>query len=121
MSNYGFGAYHTLAVVDLVRDRALPSVDLGPLTGPHGLTFVGGRTWFTLPKARKRSAGTIRRKKKWTGCSVQGRTRTHMIYVSPDQRHILTTNVSSGTLSMIDWVKLTMPPAAGHARHAGAR
>ncbi len=40
-SNYGFGSYNTLAVLDLVHQRALPSIDLGPLRGPHGLTFVG--------------------------------------------------------------------------------
>ena len=43
VSNYGGGAYHTLAVVDLVEQKALPSVDLGPLRGPHGLVFVGGK------------------------------------------------------------------------------
>ena len=47
VSNYGSGAYNTLAVVDLVAQKALPSIDLGPLRGPHGLTFVGGKTWFT--------------------------------------------------------------------------
>src|SRR5271165_5625128 len=41
VSNYGFGAYNTLAVIDLVAQKALPSVDLGALRGPHGLTFVG--------------------------------------------------------------------------------
>jgi YVTN family beta-propeller protein len=42
VSNYGFGAYNTLAVVDLVGQKALPAIDFGPLCGPHGLTFVGG-------------------------------------------------------------------------------
>src|ERR1700742_2525653 len=47
VSNYGGGAYNTLAVLDLVGHRALPSIDLGPLRGPHGLTFIGAKTWFT--------------------------------------------------------------------------
>jgi YVTN family beta-propeller protein len=47
VSNYGGGAYNTLAVVDLVAQKALPSVDLGALRGPHGLTFSGGKVWFT--------------------------------------------------------------------------
>ena len=38
VSNYGFGAYNTLAVIDLVAQKALPSIDLGALRGPHGLT-----------------------------------------------------------------------------------
>ena len=47
VSNYGGGSLHTLAVVDLVGQKALPAIDLEPLHGPHGLTFVGGKTWFT--------------------------------------------------------------------------
>ena len=43
VSNYGFGAYHTLAVVDLIAQKALPSIDLGALRGPHGLAFAGGK------------------------------------------------------------------------------
>ena len=52
VSNYGGGAYNTLAVIDLVAHKALPSIDLGPLRGPHGLTFVGGKTWFTAEAAK---------------------------------------------------------------------
>src|SRR5215813_12548488 len=39
VSNYGFGAFHTLAVIDLVGQKPLPAVDLGALRGPHGLSF----------------------------------------------------------------------------------
>ena len=35
VSNYGFGAFNTLAVVDLVNHKALPAIDLGPLRGEH--------------------------------------------------------------------------------------
>jgi YVTN family beta-propeller protein len=52
VSNYGFGAYNTLAVVDLVAQKALPAIDLGALRGPHGLTFVGGKAWFTAEGAK---------------------------------------------------------------------
>jgi hypothetical protein len=52
VSNYGGGAYNTLAVVDLVAHKALPSVDLGALRGPHGLDFVGGKAWFTAEAAK---------------------------------------------------------------------
>jgi DNA-binding beta-propeller fold protein YncE len=52
VSNYGGGAYNTLAVVDLVAQKALPSIDLGALRGPHGLTFVGGKVWFTAEAAK---------------------------------------------------------------------
>ena len=52
VSNYGFGAFNTLAVVDLIGQKALPAIDLGPLRGPHGLDFVGGKVWFTAEAAK---------------------------------------------------------------------
>src|SRR5512135_1779942 len=52
VSNYGFGAYNTIAVIDLVGKKPLAAVDLGPLRGPHGLMFVGGKAWFTAEAAK---------------------------------------------------------------------
>src|SRR5271157_1333045 len=42
VSNYGGGGGGTIAVVDLVNQKALSPIDLGPLRGAHGLTFVAG-------------------------------------------------------------------------------
>ncbi len=101
VSNYGFGAYNTLAVVDLVAQKALPSVDLGPLRGPHGLTFVGGKAWFTAERAK--AIGSYDPEAKSVDWILgTGQDRTHMIYVSPDMNLIVTTNVSSGTVSIIE-------------------
>src|SRR5271165_3150420 len=101
VSNYGFGAYNTLAVIDLVAQKALPSVDLGALRGPHGLTFVGGKTWFTAEAAKAigRYDPATQRVDWILGT---GQNRTHMIYVSEDGQLIITTNVSSGTVSIIE-------------------
>jgi DNA-binding beta-propeller fold protein YncE len=52
VSNYGFGAFHTLAVIDLVGQKQLPFIDLGALRGPHGLDFVNGKVWFTAEAAK---------------------------------------------------------------------
>jgi YVTN family beta-propeller protein len=116
VSNYGFGAYNTLAVVDLIAQKALPSIDLGALRGPHGLTFVGGKVWFTAEAAKaigsyNPATGSI----DWI--LGTGQNRTHMIYVSPDMKLIVTTNVSSGTVSMIERT-VSGPP--GQGRPAGA-
>jgi YVTN family beta-propeller protein len=101
VSNYGFGAYNTLAVVDLVAQKALPSIDLGPLRGPHGLAFVGGKTWFTAEAAKAiGSYDPSTNRVDWI--LGTGQNRTHMIYVSADLQRIVTANVSSGTLSIID-------------------
>jgi YVTN family beta-propeller protein len=101
ISNYGFGAYNTLAVVDLVGQKALPAVDLGALRGPHGLTFVGGKVWFTAEGAK--AIGRYDPASKSVDWILgTGQNRTHMIYVSPDMKLIVTTNVSSGTVSVIE-------------------
>jgi len=101
VSNYGGGAYNTLAVIDLVALKPLPPVDLGPLRGPHGLTFAGGKVWFTAEAAKAiGSYDPFTGKIDWI--LGTGQNRTHMIYVFDDLKRIITTNVSSGTASIID-------------------
>lgn len=112
VSNYGFGAYNTLAVIDLNAIQALPSIDLGPLRGPHGLTFVGEKTWFTAEGAKAIGRYDPATKKvDWI--LGTGQNRTHMIYVSDDMQHIVTTNVASGTVSIIDEEPVHMGPPPG--------
>jgi YVTN family beta-propeller protein len=112
-SNYGSGAYNTLAVVDLVAQKALPSVNLGALRGPHGLTFVGGKAWFTAEGAK--AIGSYDPATKSVDWILgTGQNRTHMIYVSPDLKTIVTTNVSSGTASIIEKAA-GGPPGQGSA------
>ena len=108
VSNYGFGAFNTLAVVDLVAQKAGASIDLGPLRGPHGLTFVGGKTWFTAEAAKAIGRyDPSAHKVDWI--MGTGQNRTHMIYVSEDGQHIVTTNVSSGTVSIMEQEPVHMP------------
>jgi DNA-binding beta-propeller fold protein YncE len=116
VSNYGFGAYNTLAVIDLLGQKALPSIDLGPLRGPHGLAFVGGKTWFTA-EAAKAIGRYDPGQKKVDWILGTGQNRTHMIFVSEDLNRIFTTNVSSGTVSMIEKSTRTGPPPIGPPRN----
>jgi DNA-binding beta-propeller fold protein YncE len=116
VSNYGGGAYNTLAVIDLVQQKALAPVELGPLRGPHGLTFVGGKVWFTAEAAKAiGSYDPATQKVDWI--LGTGQNRTHMIFVSEDQKRIITTNVSSGTVSIID---KTPPRAAAPPNNPSA-
>jgi YVTN family beta-propeller protein len=78
VSNYGFGAFHTLAVIDLVGQKASTPIDLGALWGPHGLVFVGGKTWFTAEGAKAiGSYDPAKQKVDWI--MGTGQNRTHMI------------------------------------------
>ena len=101
VSNYGGGAYNTLAVIDLVAQKPLPSIDLGALRGPHGLDFVGDKVWFTA-EAAKAIGSYDPASKKIDWILGTGQNRTHMISVSQDMKRIITTNVSSGTVSIIE-------------------
>jgi YVTN family beta-propeller protein len=101
VSDYGGGRLHSLSVVDLVEQQRRPAIDLGVLGGPHGLTFVAGKLWFTAEGAKViGSYDPVTRKVDWV--LGTGQNRTHMIYVSSDLKRIITTNVSSGTVSIIE-------------------
>jgi len=107
VSIYGGGAYHTLNVIDLVGQKPRPDIDTGALNGPHGLVFVGGKLWFTAEGAKvvaryDPAAARI----DWV--MGTGQNRTHMLYVTADQKQIYTTNVSSATVSILE--KVTLPP-----------
>jgi len=97
---YGGGSLHELDILDLVGQKALPSYDTKPLYGPHGIDFVGGKVWFTAEGSK-----AVGRYDPATGqmdwVMGTGQDRTHMIYVWPDGKRVYTTNVSSGTVSIL--------------------
>jgi YVTN family beta-propeller protein len=107
VSIYGGGRYHILSVIDLIAQKPLPDIDLGALNGPHGLAFVGGKLWFTAEGAK-----TIGRYDPASGkidwIMGTGQNRTHMLYVTADEKQIYTTNVASATVSILETV--TLPP-----------
>jgi YVTN family beta-propeller protein len=120
VSIYGGGRYHELSVIDLVGQKALPSYDTGALNGPHGLTFVGGKLWFTAEGA-KAIARLDPQSGKIDWIMGTGQNRTHMLYVTPDEKTIYTTNVSSGSVSVIEQIKLPpMGPPPGMKPPPGA-
>lgn len=120
VSIYGGGRYHTLSVIDLVAQKALPDIDTGALNGPHGLAFVGGKVWFTAEGA-KAIARYDPAKDKIDWIMGTGQNRTHMIYVTADEKQIYTTNVSSGTVSILENAPLPpMGPPPGMRLPPGA-
>jgi YVTN family beta-propeller protein len=101
VSNYGGGAFHTLAVIDLIAQKPLPPINLGALRGPHGLDFAGGKVWFTAETAKAIASYDPATQK--IDCILgTGQNRTHMIYVSPDLQRIVTTNTSAATVGIIE-------------------
>jgi YVTN family beta-propeller protein len=128
---YGGGSLHELNIIDLVAQKPLSNIDTWPLLGPHGLTFVNGKAWFTAEGSK-----SIGRYDPATGkldwSMRTGQDRTHMIYVTADGKKIYTTNVSSGTVSILvdtliqpgkmgppgarpreDWIQTVVPVVRG--------
>src|SRR5580704_15027878 len=52
ISNYERGTGRTIARVDLITQKALPPIDLGALSAPHGLAYAGGKLYFTAEGAK---------------------------------------------------------------------
>lgn len=105
ISNYGGegSTLNTISVVDLIARKALAPIDLGALRSTHGLAFAGGKLYFTAEtnKAFGRYDPATQRVDWILGT---GQDRTHMIAVSNSLEQIITSNVSSGTISIIEQV-----------------
>jgi DNA-binding beta-propeller fold protein YncE len=112
VTNTGGGRSYEINVIDLVAQKALPNIDTRPLIGPHGITFVAGKMWFSAEGAK--AVGRFdpaTGKLDWS--MGTGQERTHMIYVTEDAKHIYTTNVSAGTVSILADTLLPPPPFPG--------
>jgi len=128
---YGGGSFYEINIIDLVAQKPLRNIDTRPLFGPHDITFVNGKAWFTAEGSK--SVGRYdpaTGKLDWS--MGTGENRTHMIYVSADAKKVYTTNVSSGTVSILvdtliqpgrmappnakpreDWMQTVVPTARG--------
>jgi YVTN family beta-propeller protein len=92
---------NTISVIDLVAQKELHRVDLGPLRRPHGMTFYGGRVYFTAEVNRLIG--------RYDPASNQidwlfgtGQIGTHMVILSKDGNHIFTSNIGSDSVSAIE-------------------
>ena len=98
ISNYGNGSLNTITVIDLRRHNIQKTINLGPIWGPHGLTFAHNAVWFTAE--REKLIGRIDPGSESVSWLLgTGQTGTHMLWVSPDASQIVTVNVGSGTMN----------------------
>jgi YVTN family beta-propeller protein len=124
ISNYGGldSTINTISVVDLAARKALPPISLGALHSAHGLTFAGGKLYFTA-ETNKAIGRFDPATQSIDWVLGTGQDRTHMVELSKDLGLIVTSNVSSGTLSLIEQVTLPPPsfgPPPGANNPAGA-
>jgi YVTN family beta-propeller protein len=105
IANYNGGG-NIITPVDLVAMKALPPIDLGPLRAPHGLDFAGGKLWFTA-EASKAIGSYDPQSKKVDWILGTGQNRTHMVYVVRDLSRIITSNVASASMTIIERTTVT--------------
>lgn len=111
VSIYGGGSFHQLDVIDLMALKPLATVDTRPLVGPHGIVFASGKVWFTAEGSK--SVGRYdpaTGKLDWS--LGTGQNRTHMLCVTADGKKIYTTNMASGTISILSDTLLPPGPSA---------
>lgn len=111
VSNPGNSDLHEINVIDLTTFKPLPNIDTAPFLGPHGMTCLDGKLWFTAQGSK-----AVARYDTATGKADialgTGQDVTHLIYVTPDGKRFYTTNVQSGTVSIFEnvLVQPTIPP-----------
>jgi len=111
VSNYGEMTLHTLAVVDLVNQKALPPIDIAPLRGAHGLAVHDGRIWFTAGGSK--ALGVLDPVSGHVESVLGvGQENTHMVWVSGsglngDGAKVVASNAGSGTMSIFDRAMVT--------------
>jgi YVTN family beta-propeller protein len=124
ISNYGGAqsSLHMISVIDLVALKPLAPIDLGALHGAHGLDFAGDALYFTAETNKAIGRYNPSRKEiDWV--LGTGQDRTHMVWVAPSLDKIITSNVSSATISIIELVSqpnMGVGPPPGAAPPPGA-
>src|SRR5690242_6382743 len=110
ISNYGGldSDLNTISVVDIAAQKALPPIQLGALHSAHGLDYAGDKLYFTAESNKvvgRYDPGT--RSIDWL--LGTGQDRTHMVLADETQNRIFTSNVTSGTISIIEQIVLPAP------------
>jgi YVTN family beta-propeller protein len=110
---------NTISVIDLVGQKELRRVDLGPLRRPHGMFFAAGKVYFT--------AETNRLIGRYDPAANQidwlfgtGQATTHMVIANPDGSRFFTSNIGSDSVSEIErvsgpagWTETLIPVGKG--------
>ena len=107
----------SLSVIDLVAMKELHRVDVTPLRRPHGVAFHGGAVYFTSETNRIVARYDVASSKvDWLFGTGQG--GTHMVWVNADASKMITCNIGSDSLSILErganaWNQTVVPVGKG--------
>jgi YVTN family beta-propeller protein len=119
-SNYGTGPApgHTISMIDLASGKELRRIDVAPMSRPHGLAVANGKLYFTA-EADKKIGRYDPATDKIDWQFETGQNGTHMVLPTKDARTIITSNIASDSVSVIqqgpggDWVQTVIPVGKG--------
>ena len=109
----------TLSVIDLVAQKELHRVDLGPLRRPHGIFYAGGKVYFTA-EVNKLVARYDPATNQIDWLLGTGQNTTHMVLLNKDMTQIFTANIGSDSISVLErgsnplnWNQTVIPVGKG--------
>lgn len=101
-SNYGTGPEpgSTISMIDIAAGKELRRIDVSPLRRPHGLAFQNGKLYFSAEANRKIARyDPAANKVDWE--FETGQNVTHMVLPTPDGKTLLTSNIGSNSVSVV--------------------
>lgn len=102
VANYGAQTPgSTLSIIDLTTQKEVRRVDLGALRRPHGIAFANGKVYFTAEVNRLIARyDPVTNQIDWI--MGTGQALTHMVYPTKDLSMIVTANIGSDSLTIIE-------------------
>jgi DNA-binding beta-propeller fold protein YncE len=102
VGNYGAATPgNSLSIIDLASLKEVKRVDLGPMHRPHGLALVAGTLFFTSETNRLvASYDTVSGHFDWA--MGTGQTGTHMVWVHQSGSPVVTTNIGSDSVTVME-------------------
>jgi YVTN family beta-propeller protein len=91
----------SISMIDLAAMKESRRIDVTPLRRPHGLVFLDGRLYFTSETNRLIGRYDPQADKiDWL--MGTGQTGTHMLWVSADGARIVTCNIGSNSMTLLE-------------------
>jgi YVTN family beta-propeller protein len=108
----------TISVIDLIGQKEIRHVDLGPLRRPHGMFFADGKLYFTA-EVNKIIGRYDPADNQVDWLLGTGQNTTHMVMVNKDASRLYTANIGSDSISVIEragatgWNETVVPVGKG--------
>src|SRR5687768_7074678 len=120
VSNYGAQTPgSTISVIDLASLKEVRRADLAPLLRPHGIMVADAKVYFTA-EANRLVARYDPASNRVDWLFGTGQAGTHMVFVSEDGAKLVTTNIGSDSITIMErgtnplaWNQVVVPVGKG--------